>query len=157
MTARGFSKATVAMRVDNDDARAALTVLLGEHDYGIRAFLAFILRAEGHEVCEATDGATMLEKLASLFNDDSRTFDLVIAEQRMPFMPGLPILAGMRSSGRHTPFILVTDDPFAAHTARQLGAITLGTKSTVDAFRAAVRQSRGYVVRNGAGIVKTQS
>jgi CheY-like chemotaxis protein len=142
MTTRARSEAAVPMRSYNDDAGPMLRVLLGEHDVGIRTLLTFILRADGHEVCEAADGATMLEELASLFNGDSRAFDLVIAEQRLPHMPGLAILAGMRSSGRHTPFILVTDDAFAAHAAGQLGAIALAEKLTVDAFRDAVNQSR---------------
>jgi DNA-binding response OmpR family regulator len=141
MNTRSLSRAVVP-HPHNDNAGVGIRILIGENDPEIRYLLAFILRADGHDVCEAADGAAMLDEIASLLIGGRPAFDLIISEQRLPFVPGLSILAGLRSSRRRTPFILITDEPLAESAARRLGAIVLAIPLTVDALRGAVSQGR---------------
>jgi DNA-binding response OmpR family regulator len=141
MTTSALSRAVVT-QPHNDNTGVGLRILLGEHDPEIRYLLTFILRADGHDVSEAADGAAMLDEIASLLIGGRPPFDLIISEQRLPFVPGLSILAGLRSSRRRTPFILIADEPLAEAAARRLGAIVLAIPLTVDALRGAVSQGR---------------
>lgn len=127
----------------NDNAGGAgLRILLGEHDPEVRYLLTFILKADGHDVCDAADGTAMLDEMASVLNAGKPPFDLIISEHQLPFVPGLSVLAGLRASRRHTPFILITDEPQAETAARRLGAMALITPLTVDKLRGAVSQVR---------------
>ena len=67
-------------------------------------------------------------------------FDLVICEQALPGIPGLTVLAGLRSRHRATPFILVTDRAPVRDQARRLGAAVVDHLD-VQALRAAVRRA----------------
>lgn len=152
MNTSALSRA-VATQPHNDNTGIGLRILLGEHDPEIRYLLTFILRADGHEVSEAADGAAMLDEIASLLIGGRPPFDLIISEQGMPFVPGLSILAGLRSSRRRTPFILITDEPLAEAAARRLGAIVLTIPLTVDALRGAVYEGQ-VVSESGATVLR---
>ena len=67
-------------------------------------------------------------------------FDVVICEQTLPGIPGLTVLAGLRSRQRATPFILVTDQPAVRERAGRLGAAVIDHLD-VQAIRAAVRRA----------------
>lgn len=123
---------------------SSLNILLAEDDGNLRRLLSFVLRRDGHDVVEVADGADLLEALASnLLVSDRRPFDLVICEQRLPGIPGLTALAGVRSRDREMPFILITGDTAVQARARDLGAVILDRPFNMHAVRGAVRRSSG--------------
>ena len=132
----------LATEVHLFEEEASLRVLLAEDDGGLRRLLSLILRREGHEVVEAADGAELLEALAaSLVDARLPQFDLIVCEQRLPGMPGLSVLAGLRARDPATAFVLLTDSVDVQRRARELGAVALAAPLNVQAFRSAVRRS----------------
>jgi len=86
----------------------------------MRKMVSFTLKAAGHEVFEAQDGAIALSLL------QSRPVDLVITDVHMPNMNGLELTRQLRalpSFGR-TPIILLTteSDPGKKAEGRAAGA-----------------------------------
>jgi CheY-like chemotaxis protein len=119
----------------------SLRILVAEDDADLRRLLAVALRRDGHAVIEARDAAELLEALAStLIEPVASPFDVVICEQTLPGIPGLSLLAGLRSRQRATPFILVTDQAPVRERARRLGAAVVDHLD-VQAIRAAVRRA----------------
>ena len=119
----------------------SLRILVAEDDADLRRLLAVALRRDGHAVIEARDAAELLEALAStLIEPVASPFDVVICEQTLPGIPGLSLLAGLRSRQRATPFILVTDQAAVRERARRLGAAVVDHLD-VQAIRAAVRRA----------------
>ena len=66
-------------------------LLIVDDEPGIRAFLAWRLRARGLEVLLANDGREALDRL------ERQSFDLVIADVTMPRLEGLPLLEAIKS------------------------------------------------------------
>jgi DNA-binding response OmpR family regulator len=123
------------------EQETSLRLLVAEDDADLRRLLAVALRRDGHEVIEARDGAEILEALAStLIEPVASPFDVVICEQTLPGIPGLTVLAGLRSRQRATPFILVTDQKAVRERAGRLGAAVVDHLD-VQAIRAAVRRA----------------
>ena len=123
------------------EQETSLRLLVAEDDADLRRLLAVALRRDGHAVIEARDAAELLEALAStLIEPVASPFDVVICEQTLPGIPGLIVLAGLRSRQRATPFILVTDQEPVRERARRLGAATVDHLD-VQAIRAAVRRA----------------
>src|SRR5262249_48622938 len=123
-------------------AEKSLRILLAEDDDQMRRLLGLVLRGEGHDVVEARDGAELLEAVAAALARGGRDdFDLIISEQSLPGMPGLAVLAGLRSRQRDTPFVLITDDPRIKMNARRLGALILDGPFDVEAIRGALRRT----------------
>ena len=119
----------------------SLRILVAEDDADLRRLLAVALRRDGHAVIEARDAAELLEALAStLIEPVASPFDVVICEQTLPGIPGLSLLAGLRSRQRATPFILITDQAAVRERARRLGAAVVDHLD-VQAIRAAVRRA----------------
>ena len=120
----------------------SLRVLLAEDDRTLRRLLALILRREGHEVVEAADGAELLEAMAaSLTNPRLAPFDVIVCEHRLPGMPGLSVLAGLRARDPATAFVLLTESPEVQRRARELNGVPLAAPFNVRALQAGVRQS----------------
>ena len=123
------------------EQETSLRLLVAEDDGDLRRLLAVALRRDGHAVIEARDGAELLEALAStLIEPVESPFDVVICEQTLPGIPGLTVLAGLRSRQRATPFILVTDQAPVRDRAQRLGAAVVAHLD-VQAIRAAVRRA----------------
>ncbi len=123
------------------EQETSLRLLVAEDDADLRRLLAVALRRDGHQVIEARDGAEILEALAStLIEPVASPFDVVICEQSLPGIPGLTVLAGLRSRQRATPFILVTDQAAVRERAGRLGAAVVDHLD-VQAIRAAVRRA----------------
>ena len=101
-------------------------VLIAEDDPEMRSLIAAALRHARCEVIEAKNGYEMLDELCSgLFNPAvDPPADLIISDLRMPGVTGLSLLAGLRSAGWHTPFILITahDKPGLREMALRHGA-----------------------------------
>jgi CheY-like chemotaxis protein len=139
----------LAIEVQLFEEETSLRVLLAEDDRTLRRLLALILRRDGHEVTEAGDGAELLEALASsLIDARIPPFDLIVCADRLPGMPGLSVLAGLRARDPATAFVLLTDDVEVQRRARELGAVALAAPVNVRAFQAAVRRSTQRQSRN---------
>jgi len=127
--------------VPSDDTRS-LRILLAEDDGEMRRLLALVLRREGHDVLEARDGAELLEAVAADIVAGGRGgFDLILSEQRLPGIPGLSVLAGLRSRRRDTPFILITGEARIKTEAQRLCATVLDEPFDAETIRGAVRRT----------------
>lgn len=93
-----------------DDTTLKGRVLLAEDDYDIRLSLCELLRGQGYMVTEVSDGAALLDALASSLLIDRTTPppDAVVSDVRMPGFNGLSVLEGLRWAGWMTPFIVIT-------------------------------------------------
>ncbi len=123
------------------EQETSLRLLVAEDNGDLLRLLSAALRRDGHEVIEARDGAETLEALAStLIEPVASPFDIVICEQTLPGMPGLTVLAELRSHQRATPFILITDQAAVRERAGRLGAAVVDHVD-VQSLRAAVRRA----------------
>jgi CheY-like chemotaxis protein len=85
-------------------------VLIAEDDGELRRLIAGVLRQDGLDVIEATDGFHMLDLLAAAFVGAPGALmpDMIISDIRMPGPNGIEILAGLRASGFQIPILLMT-------------------------------------------------
>ena len=120
-------------------------VLLAEDDDDIRSVIAAILRWDGYEVVEASNGAELLERVGDLLlaaeKGDAPTADLIVSDVRMPGFSGLTVLAGLREADDKTPFVLITAyaDDDTLDKARRAGVDAVFRKPfDVDDLRTAV-------------------
>jgi len=104
-------------------------VLLAEDDAAFRSLMAAVLRSAGYEVLEAADGTELLDHVAFglMRGEKARTFDVVVADIRMPGHTGLEVLNGMRSVSLAVPVILITafGDAETHRAAYEMGARVL--------------------------------
>ena len=77
-------------------------VLVVDDDADIRALLRDILRQEGYEVSEATDGADAVLALRA------SAYDVVLLDKNMPGPSGLDLLPGFRRVWPQCRFIMMT-------------------------------------------------
>jgi CheY-like chemotaxis protein len=106
-------------------------VMIADDDPEMRSMLASALRRDGYDVVEATGGAALLEEWSMLlFRGEPFPADVIVSDERMPGMPGLEILAGLRSARWPTPFILITGfgDEAIHERANRLGATAVFDK-----------------------------
>jgi DNA-binding response OmpR family regulator len=104
-------------------------VVVAEDDLEMRAFLALLLRAEGFDVIECSDGEALLRILGERGAPAPWIIDLVVADNRMPRLNGLEALElegalqGVRL-GEVPPFLLITafGDGRTVEKAFELGA-----------------------------------
>jgi len=130
-----------ARRPLSREPRAPLRILLADGDRDLRRLVSLVLRSDGHEIVEAADGRELLEAIASLVIDGDRLFDVIVAAQAIPGLPGVSVLSGLRSRGRRTPFVLMSGNPVVQGQARRLGAIVLDRPFDANAIRRAVQQA----------------
>jgi CheY-like chemotaxis protein len=112
-----------------------------------RRLVSLALRSDGHEIVEAADGRELLEAIAPLVIDGDRLFDVIVAAQAIPGLPGVSVLSGLRSRGRRTPFVLMSGNPVVQGQARRLGAIVLDRPFDANAIRRAVQQADALTLR----------
>jgi CheY-like chemotaxis protein len=129
--------------------RAPMRVLLAEADPDLRRLISLALTSDGHEVTEVIDGSELLEAIAALVIDGARPFDAIVSAQAIPGMPGIAVLAGLRSRGRRTPFVLMTENPMVKAHARRLGAIVLDRPFDAAAIRRAILAADELVAASG--------
>jgi CheY-like chemotaxis protein len=138
----------LAREIISFEQECSLRILVAEDDADLRRLLGSALRRDGHDLVEVRDGRELLAALAStLIEADAAPFDLVVSEQTLPRMPGISVLAGLRSRDRTTPFVLVTDDPAVGQRGRRLGAAVLD-RLDVAAIRAIARRVSGMTPAN---------
>jgi CheY-like chemotaxis protein len=129
--------------------RAPMRILLADGDPELRRLISLALRSDGHEVTEAADGSELLEAIAALVIDGARPFDVIVSAQAIPGIPGVSVLAGLRSRGRRTPFVLMTGNPMVKAQARRLGAIVLDRPFDAASIRRAIIQADELVAASG--------
>jgi CheY-like chemotaxis protein len=134
-----------AVQSDTPTPGARLRILLAESDRELRQLIAFVLRNEGHDVLEAADGSELLEAIAALVIEGARPFDVIVSAQTIPGIPGVSVLAGLRSRGRRTPFVLMTGNPMVQAQAKRLGAIALDRPFDAAAIRNAIEEADALV------------
>ena len=129
-------------------ARPALParLLLAEDDLELRELLAYVLRADGHEVVEARDGRELLEMLGESLQRGApqEPFALVISDVRMPGLSVFEVLARLQRALTDTPFILITafGDQTMHLRAQRMGASRVLDKPfDFDDLRAAVHET----------------
>ena len=137
----GTGPAPAAERPAVRAAGAPLRILIADADAEMRRLIALVLRSDGHEIVQVTDGSELLEAIASLVIDGARSFDLIMSAQAIPGLPGVSVLAGLRSRGRRTPFVLMTGNPVVQSQATRLGAVVLDRPFDAEAIRRAIRRA----------------
>jgi two-component system response regulator (stage 0 sporulation protein F) len=116
----------------NTHNRNSFSILLAEDDKEMRSLMALMLRKEGYQVCECTDGLSLLDMLSSFFlpGEEYENFDLIISDIRMPGVTGMEILMGSNELDNFPPIILITafGDKETHVQAERLGAAALFDK-----------------------------
>jgi CheY-like chemotaxis protein len=124
---------------------APFCVFLAEDDQNLRGLMADVLRADGHQVIEASDGGTLLLNLVrrALQRRSLEDRTMVICDIRMPGCDGLSVLRNLREHGPGCPpFVFMTafPEPGTYEQARQLGALRVLAKPfELEELRAIVR------------------
>ena len=80
-------------------SRARLLVV--DDDRTFRLSTAALLRQDGHDVAEAEDGTTAVNKLRA------EHFDLILLDLRMPGLDGIGIVEALRTWGNDTPILML--------------------------------------------------
>jgi two-component system response regulator PilR (NtrC family) len=78
------------------------SILVAEDEHGVRDSLEHVLREEGYDVVATVDGGAAIAAL------DTREFDLVISDLRMPGADGLTVLRHAREIAPQTLVLLMT-------------------------------------------------
>jgi DNA-binding NtrC family response regulator len=111
-------------------------LLIIDDEESLCRLLADAFGKSGHTVDTITSGQAAKEKI------ESRAYDVIISEIRMPEVTGLDLLQHARATKSRLPFILMTPVPTmsSAIEAVNLGAYryVIKTKSLVEELRAIV-------------------
>jgi len=93
-------------------------LLVVDDDHAFRVSTAALLRAEGHEVDAAPDGAAAAQAIRE------RRYDLVLLDIRMPGIDGLTVLERIRERYPHVKVAILSgvDDPSVIQAAFDRGA-----------------------------------
>jgi CheY-like chemotaxis protein len=112
-------------RVKRKSPGPALTVFVADDDEAMREAVATSLRAGGHFVVEARDGAELLDLLLGTLGAPPIRPDVVVSDVRMPNLSGLGVLAALQRAACNVPVLLITAlaDESVHNVARRLGAI----------------------------------
>jgi|GEM_PF-2380641 len=106
------SRNTVSPRASDFTARRKLKILLAEDNQVNQIFISTLLTTLGHWVDIAQNGQVALEMI------QGETYDILLADIRMPIMDGLELTAAIRnlhSKVSKIPIIGVTADAMADH------------------------------------------
>ncbi len=76
-------------------------ILVADDEPNLRRVLTAMLRREGHEVVQATDGSEAMELMGS-------DVDVVITDLRMPTVDGMGVLRHAAAATPHVPVIMIT-------------------------------------------------
>lgn len=98
-------------------------ILVVEDNDAFRALVADVMRAMGARVWTAADGLEALTLCVS------RSFDLIITDQRMPRVCGIELAARLRRARRAWPILIITASPDDLHNVlADLDGVTTLTK-----------------------------
>jgi CheY-like chemotaxis protein len=143
----------VARALELSEQEIGLSVLLAIGDPSLLRMLGQLLRRDGHEVVEACDGAQFLEAMEQVAADSGISpFDMIVCDDRLSDLHMLSVLWSLRTHlPEGTAFALLTEDVEMQGRARELGAFTLLSPSTVRSLRAAACQATERWAENEKG------
>jgi CheY-like chemotaxis protein len=104
-------------------------VLLVEDDYELRRMVAAVLRYDGYEVTELSNGRQLadyvLERQSAPAGEDEA--DVILSDICMPEQSGFAALERLRKTGVDTPVVFMTafPEPFTSQRAHELRAVTV--------------------------------
>ena len=105
------------------------TILLAEDDEVVRALLTRVLRGQGYEVLEASDGQAAIE----LFRSESARIRLVLTDLMMPRKSGLELVNAVLAFRQQTAIVVMsgyTSDPAGAAYLTELGLPVISKPTT---------------------------
>jgi CheY-like chemotaxis protein len=104
-----------------------VNVLIVEDSPIVRKMYGLVFSKREHELVTAEDGRKALESLTG----DTRPFDLILLDLRMPDMDGVEFIRAVRRTGRfrEIPIILTTVEPDGSELLRE--AQELGVAAVV--------------------------
>src|SRR5687767_8028311 len=107
-----------------DRSESGLDVLVADDEPTIRLTIGETLRAHGHRVTTAANGAEALDRI------HDAVFDVVVSDVRMPKLDGLTLFRRIRELAPETKVIIVTayGDVSEAVTTLKEGAVDYLTK-----------------------------
>ena len=88
-------------------------IVVAEDDREMLQLVTTMLREEGHDVVEVSDGGRLLVLIARCCRGDGHIPDLIVSDVRMPVMTGLAMLKGVREAHWTIPVVLMTAFPDA--------------------------------------------
>ncbi len=90
------------------------TILIVDDSSTMRQLVTFTLKAAGHTIVEAVDGADGLEKAKA------SQADLVLTDENMPNMTGMELIKSLRAleSYKFTPMLVLTTESGDANKAK---------------------------------------
>ena len=77
------------------------TILVVDDELSMREFLKILLEKEGYEVATASEASSAIDLI------DSKDFDLVISDIKMPGMGGLSLLEKIKEINSALPVIMI--------------------------------------------------
>ena len=108
-------------------------ILIVDDDPSIVEVISDILRAEGHEIVVADNGAEALDKA------DGES--LILLDMRMPVLDGWGFAKRFRAAGKRAPIVVMTAAENARRWAEEIGADGyLAKPFEIDALIAAVEK-----------------
>ena len=113
-------------------------ILLMEDEVNVARGLKMILNEEGYEVDMATTGQSALDQ------SDQKTFDLLIADLRLPDMDGLEVIRHVKGEHPDTEVVVITGYPSVATAVESMktGAFDFLPKPfTEEEFRAVIESA----------------
>ena len=106
--------------------KSALRVLVADDEPLIRWSVCEVLGESGHTVCEAADGASVVELLSGA----TRLFDVIVLDYRLPDSSDLRLLEIVRKLAPDATVIMMTafGTPEMVASALELGAFRVVSK-----------------------------
>ena len=95
-------------------------IVVADDDPDQLELVADLLREEGYDVVEVSDGSQLLVRVEDAFVGlhSSEPADLFITDNHMPGLTGMEVLQGLREAGLKTPVIVMTS--LGVEEAREL-------------------------------------
>ncbi|HEY8942920.1 MAG TPA: ATP-binding protein, partial [Polyangiaceae bacterium] len=115
------------------------TILVAEDDDVVRALLVRVLRGQGYQVLEASDGQSAIE----LFRAESARVRLVLTDLMMPRRSGLELVDAVLAFRQRTPIVVMsgyTSDPAGAAHLTELGLPVISKPTTPAEVLLKIRQ-----------------
>ena len=82
-------------------------IVVAHGDARARHMIAWVLRRDGHEVVEASNGAEVVTLLATLAIHSERLPDLLVMAERLRGWTGMDLLTGLQGSEWAVPCVIV--------------------------------------------------